>query len=86
METLGENYKTQREMGLSCKPKTRTVGWFQTEEFHQALNMGEVINLSYTYTHGQATISRHWNWNLRREQKVAGTEGCPRVGEEGQGI
>ena len=36
--------------------------------------------------HGQATISCHWNWNLRREQKVAGTEGCPREGEEGQGI
>ena len=38
------------------------------------------------YKHGQATISRHWNWNLRREQKGGGTEGCPRVGEEGQGI
>ena len=34
--------------------------------------------------HGQATISLHWNWNLRREQKVVGTEGYPRVGEEGQ--
>ena len=32
------------------------------------------------------TISRHWNRNLRRELKVGGTEGCPRVEEEGQGM
>ena len=34
--------------------------------------------------HSPATIFRHWNWNW--EEKVAGTEGCKRVGEEGQGI
>ena len=24
-----------------------------------------------------ATISRHWNWNLRKKQKVTGSEGLP---------
>ena len=49
--------------------------------------LGKFIwEISACHKHGQATISRHWNWNLRREQKVGGTEGCPRVGEEGQGI